>query len=202
MRRSAIWVDRRISVYDLSNRSDTIRMATAVHIPVSEYLATTYHPDCDYIDGEYEARNVGEDWHAAVQKAIAAIFFVNRKIWKLRSLTEQRVQVASTRFRIPDVCVVSADTPFIGVLREAPLLCVEVLSPEDRFQRVIVRVQEFQRMGVPNIWIIDPKSQEAWTLVDGGAALPMLEDAFTIPGTPVRLAIADIFEEIDSAPTA
>ena len=36
----------------------------------------------------------------------------------------------------------------------------------------------------------------------GGGAVPMLEDAFTIPGTPVRVTIDDIFEEIDSAPKA
>lgn len=191
---------RRFSVYEDIVWSDTGRMATAVHIPVSEYLATTYHPDCDYVDGECEERNVGEDWHSAVQKAISAIFFIHRKDWKLRSLTEQRVQVSSTRFRVPDVCVVSDKKPFVGILSEPPLLCVEVLSPEDRFQRVIVRIQDFQRMGVPNLWIIDPRTREAWTLTDGGGALPMLDDAFAIAGTPVRLAIADIFEEIDSAP--
>ena len=27
-------------------------MATASFIPVSEYLRTTYRPDCDYIDGD------------------------------------------------------------------------------------------------------------------------------------------------------
>lgn len=177
-------------------------MATAVHTPVSEYLASTYHPDCDYVDGEVEGRNLGEDWHSAVQKAVAAIFYANRKEWKLRSLTEQRVQVSPLRFRIPDVCMVASDQPFTGVVSTPPLLCVEVMSSDDHFQRVIVRIQDFQRMGVQNIWIVDPKSRECWTLTDGGGAVPMLEDAFSIPGTPVRVAIADIFEEIDSAPKA
>ncbi len=34
-------------------------MATAVHIPLSEYLQTTYRPDRDYIDGELKERNPG-----------------------------------------------------------------------------------------------------------------------------------------------
>ena len=177
-------------------------MATAVHIPVSEYLQSIYHPDCDYVDGEVEERNLGEEWHSAVQTAVAAIFYSNRKAWSLRAYTELRVQVSPTRFRIPDVCAVSADRPLTGILREPPVVCIEVLSPEDRFRRVVLRAQEFQRMGVRNIWIIDPKTRDTWTVDASGGAVPMMDDAFTIPDTPVRLAIADIFEEIDSAPKA
>ena len=38
-------------------------MATA-RIPVSEYLATVYRPDGDYIDGEVLERNLGEQAHS------------------------------------------------------------------------------------------------------------------------------------------
>lgn len=38
-------------------------MATMAHISVSEYLRTTYRPDCDYIDGDVKERNVGEQPH-------------------------------------------------------------------------------------------------------------------------------------------
>ena len=120
----------------------------------------------------------------------------------MRSITELRVQVSASRFRIPDVCVVAASDPIAGILRKPPLLCVDVLSPEDRLQRIVTRAQDYQRMGVPHIWIIDPATREAWTMDANGGALPMLEDAFTIPGTLVRLTIADIFEEIDAAPVA
>ena len=177
-------------------------MSAAVHIPVSEYLQTSYRPDCDYVDGELQERNLGEEWHSAVQLAIGTIFQNNRKSWGLRPYTEQRVQVPPARFRIPDICAVALDKTFRGILTEPPVLCVEVLSPEDRLHRVVTRVQEYMRMGVANVWIVDPKTRECWTLTASGAALPMLEDAFTIASTPVRVAIADIFEEIDSAPKA
>lgn len=178
-------------------------MATAVHIPVSEYLATTYRPDCDYVDGEIEERNLGEQTHGLVQKAIALIFSVNRKVWGLRSVTELRLQVSGTRYRVPDICVIPATEPIVPVPTKPPTVCIEVLSPEDRLQRMVTRVQDYRTMGVEHIWIIDPETREAWTIdAMNGGALPMLEDAFTIPGTPVRLAIADIFEEIDSAPAA
>ena len=177
-------------------------MATAVHIPVSEYLRTIYHPDCDYVDGEIQERNLGEEWHSLVQKIISAIFFNNRKQWGLRSYTELRVQVEATRYRIPDVCVVPSSKPLSGILREPPTLCVEVLSPEDRFGRVLERVQEYTRMGVPHVWIIDPLSREIWTVGGNGGPVPLEGTELTLPDTLVRIPVADIFAEIDEAPVA
>ncbi len=41
-------------------------MATT-QVSLEEYLRTDYEPDCDYVDGELEERNVGEKEHSAVQ---------------------------------------------------------------------------------------------------------------------------------------
>ena len=81
-------------------------MATPVLIPVNEYLSTTYRPDRDYLDGELKERNVGEQPHAHVQGIIYAIFYNNRKTWGVRPLPEQRLQISSSRYRIPDICVI------------------------------------------------------------------------------------------------
>ncbi len=174
-------------------------MATAVYIPVSEYLQTTYRPDCDYVDGEVLERNLGEQPHGLVQKMVAFLFTLHWREWGLRAITEQRIQVTATRFRVPDVCVVKASEPIAGVLQTPPFICVEVLSPTDRLHAIVTRTQEYQQMGVAHIWIVDPLTRETWTLDANGGALPMVGDAFTVLGTPVRLSIHDIFEEIDAA---
>ena len=36
-------------------------------ISVREYLGTSYRPDCEYIDGRIEERNLGEYDHGLVQ---------------------------------------------------------------------------------------------------------------------------------------
>ncbi len=177
-------------------------MASTTSIPVEEYLHTSYRPDVDYVDGALEERNLGEQWHSIVQKTIAAVFYAHRKDWGLRSLTEQRVQVNATRYRIPDVCVVSSAEPIVPILHAPPLLCVEVLSPEDRFSRTLTRVQDFTRMGVPQVWIIDPNSRDVWTVSSDGDPVHLRGDVLTLPGTPVRMTVAEIFEEIDEAPQA
>ncbi len=127
---------------------------------------------------------------------------MHRKDWGLRSLTEQRVQVTPTRYRIPDVCVVPSSDPLVAILNTPPLLCVEVLSPEDRFNQTLLRVGEFIAMGVPRVWIIDPIDRDVWTVDASGDAVKLHEDALTLPGTAVRITVAQIFEEIDEAPKA
>ena len=175
-------------------------MASAVLIPIEEYLHTSYRPDRDYVDGEAQERNLGEEWHSSVQSMIASIFKQHRAAWGLRSYTEQRVQTSATRFRVPDVCVVPATEPMRGIVRTPPLLCVEVLSPEDRFTRMLERVREYIEMGVPNVWIIDPISRDIWTITGQGDPVRLQSSSLTLPGTAVSIPVAEIFAEIDEAP--
>ena len=175
-------------------------MATQIALPVEQYLATSYRPDRDYVDGELHERNLGEQWHALVQTMIAAIFTRNRHDWELRPLVEQRVMTSSERFRIPDVCAVPMSEPLTRVLEKAPVLCVEILSPEDRFRKIVERCREYQSMGVPNVWMIQPRSREIWVLDAHGEAVEFEEPELTVPGTAVRVSVAEIFTLIDEAP--
>ena len=175
-------------------------MATPVlikQISVSEYLNTTYRPDCDYIDGEVLERNLGENPHAGLQGYLAAIFFIHEPDWGLRAFPEQRVQVAPTRFRIPDVCVIRPYGPPGGILRQPPLVCIEVFSSRDTLRSMQKRVDDYLAFGVPNIWLIDPVRRLAWT-ADATALHPLpASGVFTIENTPVRIAIADLYARLD-----
>ena len=80
-------------------------MSSTTLISVQEYLATTYRPDRDFVDGELQERNLGELEHSLLQSALAAWFWTRQREWNVLPLVEQRVQVAPTRFRVPDVTV-------------------------------------------------------------------------------------------------
>jgi hypothetical protein len=41
---------------------------------VEEYLHIVFHPDCDFVDGRIEVRNVGELEHGKVQKMLLRLF--------------------------------------------------------------------------------------------------------------------------------
>ena len=64
-----------------------------------------------------------------------------------------------TRVRLPDICVVRKGKPVERVRVTAPLLCVEILSPEDRTGRVMKRLDDFVAMGAENLWILDPSDR-------------------------------------------
>ncbi len=171
-------------------------MATVAFIPVSDYLATSYRPDCDYVDGDVQERKLGETSHSAIQVFLGSFFSANKRTWGLRALTECRVQVSATRFRVPDVCVISLPSKFENILTEPPLLCIEILSPEDTMSRTQARFDDYLAMGIENIWLIDPIERRFWT-VDADGIRPLKADAFTIAESLVRIPIAEIEAELD-----
>jgi Uma2 family endonuclease len=122
-----------------------------------------YRPDCDYVDGEVQERNLGELDHGRLQKRLVMYFGQREKQWGIEVIPEQRVQVSPTRFRIPDVCVVLGE-PDGQIFRKPPFLCIEVLSPEDRHSRTRQRVDDYLKMGVPFVWVIDPQAKAAYTI--------------------------------------
>ena len=174
-------------------------MATAVlscSIPVAEYLATIYHPDCDYIDGELKERNLGETPHSGLQIYLGALFVFHEASWGLRAFTEQRVQINSTRFRIPDLCAIPLGDSVGPIIRTAPTLCIEILSPGDTLGSLERRIADYVSLGVPNIWLIDPVERLAWT-ADANGIHPLSTGEFTLENTPVRIALADLYARLD-----
>jgi hypothetical protein len=112
-------------------------MATTTHIPVEVYLRSSYEPDAEYVDGKIEERPVGEFDHASWQQAIQKWFWQHEKEWGIRVLPELRVQVAATRYRVPDVTVLDAAQPIEQIITHPPLAVFDVLSAEDSLQRLI-----------------------------------------------------------------
>ena len=120
-------------------------------------MHTSYSPDCEYIDGEIVERNVGQGKHAYAQGKTYGKLSDALKDFLV--LPEQRIQVTATRVRVPDVCVVEE---LENVVTQPPLLCVEILSPDDRWSRTNSVISDYQAMGVPCVWVIDPWSSRAW----------------------------------------
>jgi len=171
-------------------------MPIATQIPLAEYLDTDYRPDREYLDGELLERNMGETPHGRLQGFFVSYVFNRRDEWRVEAIPEQRVQITSSRFRIPDVCLISYDAPDELIIRTPPVLCIEVLSPEDRIHRMQERINDYTRMGVEHIWLIDPLSRKAWTATPDGS-LQHVSEAFTVTGTPISISLAEVFAELD-----
>jgi Uma2 family endonuclease len=165
-------------------------------LSIDEYLRTSYHPDADYVDGEIEERHLGENEHARLQSLISAIFVAHEDDWGLESTVEQRIRVAHKRVRICDVAILKTDAPYEPVTATPPLLCIEILSPEDRLPRAKLVLADYAAMGVENIWLIDPLRRGAFTYDAEGLHIADPTN-LTVPGTPIRVDLTDAFERLD-----
>jgi Uma2 family endonuclease len=112
-------------------------------------------------------------------------------------VVEVRLQVKPTRFRIPDVMVLHPGQKKTQIVRQAPLLCIEVLSPEDTFKRLKEKVDEYLAMGVQHIWVFAPPSREAY-VCDAAGFHKILTPDISIPNTAIRLTLTEVFSVLDS----
>jgi Uma2 family endonuclease len=169
-------------------------MATTTQISLETYLTTSYEPDVDYVDGVLEDRNVGEYDHNIVHRAIMIWFYMHEREWRTRSIQEQRTKVASTKVRIPDVCVFSRDIPIEQVFTRPQLIAIEVLSPEDRHSRIGARMNNFRSFGVPNLWVVDPETRSGWDLSDGNW---VRKERLEVANSPIYLSRPELGAKID-----
>jgi Uma2 family endonuclease len=141
-------------------------MATTTHVPVEVYLRSSYEPDAEYVDGEIEERPAGEFDHASWQQAILIWFWQHDKEWGIRALPSLRVRIAATRYRVPDVTLLDRSQLKEPIITHAPLAVFEVLSPEDRLQRMKRKLEDYRAMGIPEIWVIDPQDSTFYRYED------------------------------------
>jgi Uma2 family endonuclease len=128
--------------------------------------------DRKYVDGLVLERNLGERDHSRIQGLILAHLVAHEKEWRVVALVAQRVQVKATRFRVPDVCVVSADDPDDPIVQRPPIVCIEILSQDDRMSAMHEKVDDYLAMGVRHVWLIDPSTRHAYDFTTDGMREP------------------------------
>ena len=169
---------------------------TPTLLAIEDYLNTSYHPDVDFVDGEIEERNLGESEHARLQALITAYFLSQEKVWGVQGVVEQRIRVSPTRVRICDVALLRADAPRERVTETSPVLCVELLSLEDRLSRAQLVLADYFAMGVANLWLIDPLRRSAHTF-DANGLHHADPTRLTVPNTAIVLDLTEPFAALD-----
>jgi len=158
---------------------------------LEEYLGTDYEPDCDYVDGEVEKRNAGEQGHS-----LSLAFFIKCLAGheKLEAYPVIRLRTAPGRVRVGDIAFLPLGRPFEAVLATPPVAIVEVLSPEDRVSRYQSRLDDYRTMGVASVWVIDPMRRKAYDCSQG-AWQPT--NKLSIPNTPVEIPLDPLWKKLE-----
>ncbi len=167
-------------------------MAATTHIPIELFLQSDeYEPAAEYVDGEVEERPTGETDHSSWQFAIQFWFGQHRDTWKIFICPELRIQTSATRFRIADVAILDRDAPLSQITTHPPLAVFEILSPEDQVQRLSRKLEDYAQMGVPEIWVVDPRAGTFSRFEDGQL---LRRERFSVSNRVINFPVSAIAE--------
>jgi Uma2 family endonuclease len=163
-------------------------------VTVQEYLTTSYEADREYVDGELLERHSGERSHSSAHGIVSFLLHEQQGQLGVRALISVRVQVSPTRFRVPDVCVLFASDPRDPIVRQAPLLCVEILSGVDTVARMDQKLADYFHMGVRYVWVLDPLAKRAFCYTPGEMH-EVLDGGLRTSSPDIEVPLTDAFEE-------
>jgi Uma2 family endonuclease len=137
-------------------------MATAARVSLEEYLRTNYEPACELLDGELIQKPMGTLEHMDLERRLERLLERYEQRGLGRAVHELSFRKGED-VRIPDLAFVPPGAHFeSGILTDAPMLCVEVLSPSQRQSELFAKCEAYHAWGVPYCWVIDPIEQLAW----------------------------------------
>ncbi|MBI4903162.1 MAG: Uma2 family endonuclease [Acidobacteria bacterium] len=147
----------------------------------------------EYVDGILVERNVGDWVHSLVQRNL--IVALSRKYPGILAVPELRSQTRTSRYRLPDICVLLAP-PKTKYLLDAAFLAVEILSEDDSMSRVLEKLEEYDHKGVANIWLIDPRLRKMCVYSRSGLDV-VRGDVIATAGDPrLELTSGEIFQDL------
>jgi Uma2 family endonuclease len=164
-------------------------------VPVEVYLRTSYEPDAEYVDGVIEERPMGQYDHSTWQHALGLWFEQHAKEWGIRVRPELRVKVAAANYRVPDVVVFDRSLPIEPVITHPPIAVFEILSPEDSHSRLMIKLADYERMGIKTILVLNPAGNHRRYV--SARLEPLPAEPFDLPGSKCRFDLAEIVKLLD-----
>ncbi len=165
-------------------------MGATTQIPLAEYLATSYEPDREYVDGELVERSMGTYRHGRLQWKLIAAFERIQGNRRLFGCAELRLKLGPSHYRIPDLCVFADQEPQAPVPDVPPEIAIETVSPDDRHVDILTKLGEYRTFGVRNIWLINPENKQLSVFDSNGLReVPSL----TLPEYGFEVKSADLF---------
>lgn len=165
-------------------------------ISLDQYLHSVWEPDREYVNGEVIERHMGEKDHGLWQGALVAALRSWRNTANIQVVPELRVRTTPDRCRVPDIVVLDRNAPDEQVITHPPLLCVEILSPEDRVVRLEDKIEEYFLMGVRAVWIIDPSRRIGYQCEGATVRDWKASETLTIPNTPIAVEMQAIISDL------
>ncbi len=161
-------------------------------MPVEEYLALSQKPYFEYLDGVLRQKAMPTYKHSKMQRRLLNL--IDRAQLALEPVPELTVRLRERRYLIPDIAVQRVSELQQPYPTKPVFLCIEILSPEDRFSDTVAKCEEYHAWGVPFCWILDPEEKQCWEYHAGGRPHQISDDGH-LTAQELSLKVSDIFAD-------
>lgn len=149
-------------------------------------------PNYELLDGEAVQKPLPTRLHSILQFVLSVML----KELGFKSRPELTLAINESWEPTPDVCGI------IGPEQDpypthAVAVAIEVLSPDDRFTRVIQKCRKYAEWGVPDILVYDPVGREAWYWDTATSDLIHTRESYHFRSRPVELIHQEVFRRLD-----
>jgi len=170
-------------------------------ISVEEYIARFVEggekPTCEYVDGHLLPKSMGTKKHSKAEQNIQ-YYILQKYEDRFDPLPEWTTRLRERRFLVPDVAVEDLSNPVDGSYpgpTQPVYLCVEIMSPPDRFRTLATKCKQYHAWGVPYCWIIDPDRRIACQYNATDTAPRKMQTSLT--AGEIELSSSEIFHGIE-----
>jgi Uma2 family endonuclease len=149
-------------------------------------------PYCELLNGEAVQKALPTELHSVLQFVLTMLL----KELGYKPRPELTLAIDGSWEPTPDVCgIIGPEEDSYPT--QAVAVAIEVLSPDDRFTRVIQKCRKYSEWGVGDILVFDPAGREAWYWDTGTGDLTRIKDSYSFKSQPVELALKDVFARFD-----
>jgi len=101
--------------------------------------------------------------------------------------------LTESHYRVPDFVIVAGSQPDEQILETRPLVCVEVLSPEDRAGPMLRKIADYLNYGVRYVWVLDPQTRKAFAYTNSGMH-EVTGGVLRTENPAIEIPLSEIFE--------
>ncbi|MGA2216138.1 MAG: Uma2 family endonuclease [Bryobacteraceae bacterium] len=170
-------------------------MLAKTQIGVEEYLGMVC-PDRlqpDYVHGEVVERSLPTPIRGHIQLLLGILFTPLSARVRLAMMSELRVQIESHLFRVIDVAI------YLGALPEGrygtspAYVAIEIVSPDDRYNDLTERLEDYRRWGVTHVWLVDPQRKRLWEYTEAGL---LQHPSLKLPEVDFEISSGELFKDV------
>lgn len=159
-------------------------------ISVEQYLATSYKPACEYLDGVLRPKPMPTRKHGLLQARLMQL--IANVYTEFEAESEVTVRIREGKYFIPDIIVQRQDHIQDPYPTEPVHLCVEILSPDDRMSEVLAKCEEYHAWGLAMTWIVDPDNERAWEYARGERPREVAPDG-SLTAEGISIPVFEVF---------